>query len=202
MKKYFTHSGSDQQGPFDIADLKAQKIGRDTLIWFEGIGNWTKAGDITELQSLFTAIPPLLNTQTPPPVTNTTVSPPKKPINWTKWIVWVIIGIISLVLAATTEGAALVIILPAIGLYFVWKKFGGLKVFSILSLILSVAGIIFGLALAVNAKQFRYDFEIDLSQLSLMLGVGIAIYSIYFLAYSITVLASVRESKVGQYETK
>ena len=66
MKKYFVHDGKDQQGPFDIAELQGQKINRETLIWFEGITNWTKAGEVSALTNIFQAIPPPINVQSPP----------------------------------------------------------------------------------------------------------------------------------------
>ena len=64
-----------------------------------------------------------------------------------------------------------------------------------------MAGIIGGLALAFyTSGELRYDLA-DLRQVFLALGAAVSIYSAYFLAYSITVLASVRKNKTGQYDT-
>ncbi len=60
MKKYYLHNGTDQQGPFDMEDLKAKLINKDTAIWYEGLSDWTTADKIEELKDL-------LNTTTPPP---------------------------------------------------------------------------------------------------------------------------------------
>jgi len=53
MKKYYLHNGKKQIGPFNISELKGKGIKLETEIWFEGIVDWTKAGDIDELKSLF-----------------------------------------------------------------------------------------------------------------------------------------------------
>ncbi|MCB1330233.1 MAG: DUF4339 domain-containing protein, partial [Maritimibacter sp.] len=52
-------------GPFSRATM-GQKAGagevtRDTLVWTAGQDGWKKAGDVTELATLFTILPP------PPP---------------------------------------------------------------------------------------------------------------------------------------
>lgn len=69
MKKYFLHNGTEQQGPFDIEDLKAKKITKDTAIWCEGLPDWTTAGMIVELNELF-------NVSTPPPFNSKSSTPP------------------------------------------------------------------------------------------------------------------------------
>lgn len=76
MKKYFLHNGTEQQGPFDIEDLKARKITKDTAIWNEGITDWTSAGKIAELNDLFTNATPL-----PFNASSSTAPPPKEPTN-------------------------------------------------------------------------------------------------------------------------
>ena len=92
MKKYFLHDGADQQGPFDIDDLKAKNISRETPIWFDGINEWTTAEKIDELKSLFEAVPPPFKTATPPPIqktetkqTETVYQPEKKKNNSGKY---------------------------------------------------------------------------------------------------------------------
>lgn len=88
MKKYYLHNGTEQQGPFDIEDLKSNNITKSTSIWYEGLSEWTTAEKIDELKDLFKAsIPPPFKakTATPPPIhntpiqeTNSTPPPPKK----------------------------------------------------------------------------------------------------------------------------
>ncbi len=58
MTKYYIHDGTSQQGPFQIEDLKQRAISKNTLIWCEGMTEWTTAGTVAELQSIFASSPP------------------------------------------------------------------------------------------------------------------------------------------------
>lgn len=58
MKKYYLHNGTESSGPFDIEELKAKKITKESPVWFEGMQHWKTAGEIPELTRIFTAIPP------------------------------------------------------------------------------------------------------------------------------------------------
>ena len=73
MKKYYLHNGTEQDGPFDISDLKSKGITAKTEIWYEGISDWTNADEIDELKGLFSKA-------TPPPIRpkSTTKEPVKK----------------------------------------------------------------------------------------------------------------------------
>ena len=64
MKKYFINNGTTQLGPFDIEELKAKKINKDTNVWHEGLAAWTAARNIEELKPLFYVIPPKYSTST------------------------------------------------------------------------------------------------------------------------------------------
>lgn len=78
MKKYYLHNGSEQQGPFDLEDLKTKNITRDTMVWYEGISEWTKASAVSELQAIFIQTPPPFQSKTPP--TYNKVNPSSNPI--------------------------------------------------------------------------------------------------------------------------
>jgi len=64
---FFAAIGGQQAGPFDMAALQQQiqagQITKDTLVWKQGMANWTAAGQVGELAGLFGAAPPPL----PPP---------------------------------------------------------------------------------------------------------------------------------------
>ncbi|MFM9944954.1 MAG: DUF4339 domain-containing protein [Bacteroidia bacterium] len=60
MKKYYLHNGTEQEGPFDIDELKLKNISLDSPIWYEGIENWATVGQIDELKDIFLS-------KTPPP---------------------------------------------------------------------------------------------------------------------------------------
>jgi membrane protease subunit (stomatin/prohibitin family) len=56
-----------QKGPYDTIKLSKMisedTLSRETLVWKEGMENWTKASDIEELLPLFTVTPPIPNTK-------------------------------------------------------------------------------------------------------------------------------------------
>ncbi|MFV5689508.1 DUF4339 domain-containing protein [Flavobacterium sp. ZT3R25] len=61
MKTYYIHNGTENSGPFFLDELKAKKITKTTLIWFEGMDEWKYAADIPELKNILSVIPPPLN---------------------------------------------------------------------------------------------------------------------------------------------
>jgi uncharacterized RDD family membrane protein YckC len=64
-----------QEGPFTIEQLKSKGLQRDTLVWTEGLDNWTKAEHVALLNDLLRSMPPPMpsnetkvnNQQMPPP---------------------------------------------------------------------------------------------------------------------------------------
>lgn len=67
---YFYNNGKKQFGPFSLEELKAQKILKEYLVWYEGIENWKKADEIEDLKDYFSKItpPPIEKPKTPPPI--------------------------------------------------------------------------------------------------------------------------------------
>ncbi|MFQ3576521.1 MAG: M48 family metalloprotease [Cytophagales bacterium] len=59
-QQFYIAVNGQQAGPFTIDDLKAKNIQRDTLVWTEGLDNWTKAEHIPLLKDVFRATPPPL----------------------------------------------------------------------------------------------------------------------------------------------
>ncbi len=64
---YFIAVGGQQTGPLDMATIQQQiqsgQITADTLVWKDGMANWTKAQDVSEVAGLFAATPPPLPPQ-------------------------------------------------------------------------------------------------------------------------------------------
>lgn len=58
MKKYYTHNGTEQEGPYTLDELIQKKINTSTMIWYEGLDNWKKASEIEEIKSILTILPP------------------------------------------------------------------------------------------------------------------------------------------------
>lgn len=72
MKKYYLHNGTEQEGPFDIQELKNKNLNKETKVWFEGLSDWTTVGNVEELKELFklTSPPPFKEKAkaAPPPI--------------------------------------------------------------------------------------------------------------------------------------
>ncbi len=50
--QFFIFIDGNEAGPFTLDNIMRQGITPDTLVWFQGQPNWTKAGDIPELKAL------------------------------------------------------------------------------------------------------------------------------------------------------
>lgn len=83
MKKYHYTKEGNQFGPISIEELKDEKITKETMVWYEGLDDWVKAGEVEELKSLFKSVPPPLNIkkQTPPPLKDNNEKIDKKIVN-------------------------------------------------------------------------------------------------------------------------
>jgi|YNPMSStandDraft_2_1061718.scaffolds.fasta_scaffold00306_23 hypothetical protein len=74
---FYIYENGQQMGPFTIEDLKSKNIHRETLVWTEGLPNWTKAENIEVLKGILKATPPpppnlgthVFSTNVPPPPT-------------------------------------------------------------------------------------------------------------------------------------
>jgi len=66
MKQYYYANGDQQLGPFSLQELQSKNLRKDTYVWYEGLSDWTRAGDLPELSALFEAIQPQTQTQNPP----------------------------------------------------------------------------------------------------------------------------------------
>jgi hypothetical protein len=64
---YFAAIGGQQAGPFDLNALRGLisqgKVTRDTLVWKQGMPQWTAAGKVPDMQNFFGAAPPPLPPQ-------------------------------------------------------------------------------------------------------------------------------------------
>jgi membrane protease subunit (stomatin/prohibitin family) len=56
---YFIAEGGKQAGPFAPGELGG-RLTRDTLVWRQGMAQWTRAGDVADLKSLVDSMPPPL----------------------------------------------------------------------------------------------------------------------------------------------
>ncbi len=59
---FFAVVNGQQAGPYDLQTLKQMamqnQINKDTLVWREGMANWTAAGQVPEVNSVLGSVPP------------------------------------------------------------------------------------------------------------------------------------------------
>lgn len=72
MKQYYIHDGESSTGPYSLDELRSQRLTKKTLVWYEGLTDWTTLENIQELTVLIAG-------NTPPPLRNTT--PPQLSVN-------------------------------------------------------------------------------------------------------------------------
>jgi len=67
MKEYYISDGQNTIGPLSKLKLLSQNITKETWVWYEGLSEWKRVGDIDELSDLFSSkqIPPPLRGQRP-----------------------------------------------------------------------------------------------------------------------------------------
>lgn len=73
-QQFFIAVNGTQTGPFTYEEIKTKGIHRYTLIWTEGLDNWTKAEQVEALKDLIRTMPPPVpneekKQQMPPPIT-------------------------------------------------------------------------------------------------------------------------------------
>lgn len=53
MQYYFVNGSRQQEGPIEVSEFAAHGITAETLVWREGLKEWTPAGDVEELKALW-----------------------------------------------------------------------------------------------------------------------------------------------------
>lgn len=78
-RKYYIVLQYQRKGPFNIEELKKQNITKDTLIWTFELNNPVKAGDLPELNTIWTELKNnITNEEVPPPPPPDLTEPPLK----------------------------------------------------------------------------------------------------------------------------
>ncbi len=66
-KQFHVAVNGESKGPMSIAQMqslvKDGSVNRDSLVWTEGMANWSKASEVEETKGLFSAVPPPLPPQ-------------------------------------------------------------------------------------------------------------------------------------------
>ncbi|MFQ3174235.1 MAG: hypothetical protein ACI9WT_000924 [Flavobacterium sp.] len=58
MKTYYLHNGNENEGPFDLEQLRSKIINRTTPVWSAGMEDWKRAGEMEDLKSILASVPP------------------------------------------------------------------------------------------------------------------------------------------------
>jgi hypothetical protein len=74
MNQYYYIINGEQKGPFDLETLQSKNLSPSTLVWREGLSDWTKASELIELSDLMKVIPPPIPNSGRP-------GPPKMPVD-------------------------------------------------------------------------------------------------------------------------
>ena len=65
---FYCSDGINKFGPFSKEELKTQNIQPDTLVWFDGLTEWKRAGELPEMKEFLQVVPPPLPVAAPVPV--------------------------------------------------------------------------------------------------------------------------------------
>ncbi len=84
MKKYYFNDGTAQQGPFTLEELQAKNITAETPVWYDGLPDWTTAGQVEELKDILVHTPPPFHTITPSAAEQVKPSTPVTPVTVTE----------------------------------------------------------------------------------------------------------------------
>ena len=60
MKHYYISQNDEQLGPFTFDELKAKRLKKSTLVWYDGLTEWISADIVEELKDILVAEPPPL----------------------------------------------------------------------------------------------------------------------------------------------
>lgn len=56
--KIFYKKNNQRLGPFTLEEFKCQPINRHTLVWYEGLPDWSKLKDVPSLTEIYNSLPP------------------------------------------------------------------------------------------------------------------------------------------------
>ncbi|MBG6111667.1 hypothetical protein IWX84_002554 [Flavobacterium sp. CG_9.10] len=101
MNSYYLHNGVESSGPFDLSELKAKSITKTTPVWCEGMANWKNAGEVMELQSILTVVPPPIKSFQPSPELEETDDNPKI-LGIDKMLFFILCGLLVLIIGTVS----------------------------------------------------------------------------------------------------
>lgn len=179
-KQYYIIKNGEKQGPFGLDQMRQLNIDRDTYVWYAGMQDWTKAGDLPELATLFgmpqeeeSAFGAYARPEAPSPTSssfNMQQPYPQPAVKHTNWLPWAIVGTVGGFLFSCI-GAIFGIIgiinaNKANKLYAMGDETGGkmnnstARTMSIIALVLTGLGIIFTVCLFTSKMAGLFTGDI------------------------------------------
>lgn len=70
MAIYYIWRNGLQEGPFEAQAIISMNLSSDTLVWCEGMSNWTPISQVPELQQAYQVVPPPFTHNVPPQFPN------------------------------------------------------------------------------------------------------------------------------------
>jgi hypothetical protein len=106
---YYLNQNNVQCGPVEAANLPAYGVTVNTMVWQSGMANWQPAGQVSELQNIFTQPPQPPQSPIPPNYAAGGVRPIKPDNNMVFAVLTTLfcclpLGIYSIVLASKVNG--------------------------------------------------------------------------------------------------
>ena len=150
MKKYFYSDGKKERGPFTLEKLQREKITRETKVWFQELGEWKPAAEVSEMNDLFKLVPPPISEKISSKVTavSTDQRPPKT---------WLVESILVTLFCCLPFGIAAIVNASGVESRFYAGDFEGAKRYSkrakywlLWSFWISIIGVILYLAFFVG----------------------------------------------------
>lgn len=80
MAQYFFIKNNERLGPFELEQLLQNGLTPDSLVWCQGMANWTKAADVADLAAVFAPPMPQAPVQPTPPPAPAAPVPPAEPV--------------------------------------------------------------------------------------------------------------------------
>ena len=164
MKKYYYTDGANSFGPFTLEELQEKNIGRETMIWYEGVADWQPARTIPGLFEKFKSVPPPIpkassninrtdnfqnhhTTNNSPPPPQTVVVVGKSKSVGLAFVLTFLFGPLGLFYSSVVGGVVMLIITVIIGIIS----------FGFLAFLTWIPCIIWGVVSANNANKKMLD---------------------------------------------
>lgn len=138
MTQFFYAHNHQQYGPCTLQELQTKNITPETLVWYDGLTDWTPAGKLAVLKDMFSSTPPVIPTSIHKPITDDPYKNHPKPNNH------LVFAICATAICCMPLGIYAIIQSSKVDKLYYLKDFEGAQKASRLTKRISVFGIILG----------------------------------------------------------